>query len=311
MTNDSATLPRVNPLAKLSLYLSAVVLLGALLAPPLYAVFHAVFAGVPFHRFFNRVVLVAALALLWPALRWMNVRGVGELGLEKNPRAARDLAAGLALALIPLIALAAVYFGFDIYRVKKEIPWGNVLKIAATVAFVPAVEEALFRGVLLGISMRSLGRWGGAVLVSAVFAVVHFIRQRGEVSDVHWWSGFALLGSIFPGADDLPETLAGAANLFVIGLILAAAALRTRSLWLPIGLHAGWVLGQQLINLVGKYRVKPPDALLPWVGPNVVSGMVPTGLVPAAALLVTGALVWWYLARASRAPAPVSVRGAE
>ena len=84
----------------------------------------------------------------------------------------------------------------------------------------------------------------------------------------------------------------------------------TRSLWLPVGLHAGWVLGQQLINLVGKYRVKPPDAFLPWVGPNVVSGMVPTGIAPAAALLVTGALVWWYLARVARPPAPAAARGA-
>ncbi len=267
MVGTSATLPRVNPLAKLSLYLVAVVLLAALLSPPLYAALQGVFEGVPFHRFFNRVVLVVALALLWPALRWMNIRGMSELGLVKNPRAVRDLATGLALALLPLLVLAVVYFGFDIYRVKKEIPWANIFKIAATVAFVPVVEEALFRGVLLGISVRSLGRWAGAVLVSAVFAVVHFIRQHGEATDVHWWSGFALLGSVFPGADDMPETLAGAANLFVIGLILAAAALRTCSLWLPIGLHAGWVLGQQLINLVGKYRVKPtPDALLPWWG---------------------------------------------
>jgi membrane protease YdiL (CAAX protease family) len=299
----------VKPLAKLSLYLAAVVLLAALLSPPLYAAAHAVLPGLPFHRFFNRVVLVVALALLWPALRWMNIRSTAELGLVKNPRATHDLGAGLALALLPLLVLAGVYFGFGIYVVKKEIPWANLFKIAATVAFVPVVEEALFRGVLLGISVRSLGRWAGAVLVSAVFAVVHFIRQRGEVGDVHWWSGFALLGSVFPGAGDLAETLAGAANLFVIGLILAGAALRTRSLWLPIGLHAGWVLGQQLINLVGKYRVKPPDALLPWVGPNVVSGMVPTGLVPAAALLVTGALVWWYLARVARTPAPAAARG--
>jgi membrane protease YdiL (CAAX protease family) len=296
-------LRRVNPLAKISLYLVAVVLLAALLSPPLYAGLQGVFAGVPFHRFFNRVVLVAALALLWPALRWMNIRHVAELGLAKNSRAGHDLVAGLALALLPLAVLAAVYFGFDIYRVKKEIPWANLLKIAATVAFVPVVEEALFRGLLLGISVRSLGRGGGVVLVSAVFAVVHFIRQHGEAAGVHWWSGFALLGSVFPGADDLPETLAGGANLFVIGVILAVAALRTRSLWLPIGLHAGWILGQQTINLIGKYRVKPPDAFLPWVGPNVVSGMVPTGVVPLAALLVTGLLVWWYLARAWR---PVS-----
>ncbi len=294
---------RVNPLAKISLYLAAVVLLAALLSPPIYwAVrdLHPALAAVPFHRFFNRVALGAALALLGPTLLWLNVRSRAELGLVRNPRPGQDVTAGLLLALLPLAGLAALYFGADIYRLRKEIPWDNFLKIAGTIAVVPVLEEVMFRGILLGLSVRYLGRWSGVALVSAIFAVVHFIRQRGEIAEVHWGSGFLLLGSIFPPAADLTVTLAGAANLFVIGVILALATLRTRSLWLPIGLHAGWILGQQTINLLGKYRVKPPEALLPWVGPNVVQGMVPTGVAPLVALLVTGLLVWWYLARVSR-----------
>ena len=48
-----------------------------------------------------------------------------------------------------------------------------------------------------------------------------------------------------------------------------------------------------------KYRVKPPEALMPWIGPNVVSGAVPTGLVPLGVLLLTRAGVWIYLRDAS------------
>jgi membrane protease YdiL (CAAX protease family) len=308
----AANVRSVNPLGKISLYVLAIVLIAAVLSPPAYWALHDLnpfLSEVPFHRFFNRVALGAALVLLVPTLLWLNVRSRAELGLVRNPHARRDLLAGLGLALLPLVALAAVYFGADIYRVKKEIPWGNLLKIAGTLAVVPILEECLFRGVLLGLAVRHLGRWSGIVVVSLAFAVVHFIRQHGEVTDVTWASGFQLLVTAFPAADAMPETLAGGLNLFVIGVILAVAALRTRSLWLPIGLHAGWILGQQTINLVGKYRVKPPDAFLPWVGPNVVSGMVPTGVVPLVALLVTGLLVWWYLARAWR-PAPESAPAA-
>ena len=35
--------------------------------------------------------------------------------------------------------------------------------------------------------------------------------------------------------------LAAFATLFLIGCILADARVLTRSLWLPIGLHAGWI----------------------------------------------------------------------
>lgn len=294
----------MNPLAKLSLYLVVVVLVGALLSPPVYWAIHGSLHGVPFHRLFDRTTMIAALVLLWPALRWLGVGSVSELGLSKNSHATRDVVAGLALALLPLALLALGYFGFDVYQLRKTVDWHKIAAILGAVVAVPIVEEALFRGVLLGISVKSIGRWAGVIIVSLLFAVVHFIRQRGEIAEVHWWSGFALLGSVLPGPGEYAETLAGAGNLFVIGLILAAARLRTRSLWLPIGLHAGWILGQQMINLVGRYHVKPSDALLPWVGPNVVSGMVPTGIVPLAALLVTGACVWWYLARAASIASP-------
>jgi len=79
----------------------------------------------------------------------------------------------------------------------------------------------------------------------------------------------------------------------------------TRSLWLPIGLHAGWVFAQQTSNLFLQTTASGPSAWLPWVGPNLVSGAVPTGLLPLAALLATGLLVKFYLLHVFR---PVASR---
>jgi membrane protease YdiL (CAAX protease family) len=83
----------------------------------------------------------------------------------------------------------------------------------------------------------------------------------------------------------------------LVGLLLAAVTLRTRSLWLAIGLHAGWILGQQGFLTVARFRVKPEDAMLPWVGPNLVSGAVPTGLIPVAVLVFSAAIVWLWVRR--------------
>jgi hypothetical protein len=80
-------------------------------------------------------------------------------------------------------------------------------------------------------------------------------------------------------------------------LLLAAVTLKTQSLWPAIGLHAGWILAQQGFLAVVRFRVKPEDAMLPWIGPNLVSGAVPTGIIPVAVLLITFGMLWWWLRR--------------
>lgn len=295
---------KVHALGKILIYLVAVLLLGAALSPVAYDVVQGLAArGVlvslaefPFHRYFTRTVQVSAVVLLAPLLFWLGIRRLSEFGLQRNPRALRDLAAGVLLAAGPALLLGAVYFWGDIYRVKKTLDFFALPRIAVTACFVAMVEEFLFRGVALGLAARSLGRIPALLGVSALFAAVHFIKPgRAAEDQVAWWSGFAQIPRAFESVLPWGHLITGFLALFAIGLILGWAALRTRSLWLPIGLHAGWILAQQGLQWVGRYRLKPPDALFPWIGPNVVSGAVPTGLVPLFFLLLTGILVWLFL----------------
>lgn len=288
----------MSPLAKILLYLAVVVLAAAILSPPIYWLVHGVLDH-PFHRYFSRVAQVSAIVLLVPLLFWLRIRSPREFGLERNVHPARDFLSGLGIAIAPVVLLGIGYFVFDVYRFHPEWEFAKLARIAGTAVVVAAVEEFLFRGVALGLAARLIGGCRAALAVSLVFAGVHFLkpaRQPDEV--VHWWSGFSQLSSVF-GALPAPAVLGFAfVSLFVAGLILASAALRTHSLWLPIGLHAGWILGQQGLQWVGKTRAKPGDAFLPWVGPNVVSGAVPTGLLPLFALLLTALAVWLYLRHA-------------
>lgn len=285
----------MNPLVKILLYLLVVVLLAAVLSPPFYWLLHGVLEY-PFHRYFSRIAQVSAIVLLIPLLFWLRIRGVAEFGLKKNSGPGRDFFSGVALALVPVVVLGVVYFSFGIYKLQPDVQVLKLLRIVGTALVVAVIEEFLFRGVALGLTARVFGRWPAAVGVSAVFAVVHFLKpskQSGET--VEWWTGFAQIPGIFT-ALPTPTVLGfGLVSLFVAGMILALATLRTRSLWLAIGLHAGWILGQQGLQWIGKSRLKPADELLPWVGPNVVSGAVPTGLVPLFVLLLTGGAVWLYL----------------
>ncbi len=302
-------LVKSNPvILRLLAYCSAVILIACLLSPPLYWAGSALaengvlpfLKGFPFHRYFSRSLQIAAIVMLWPAFRWIGIRGLGELGIEANPLRWRDLAAGLAVALVPVLLLAAGCVSFEIYRLKKEIAFSGVLRILATAPVVAVLEEFLFRGVLLGLCLRAMKPVAAALVSSAVFAIVHFMRvAKPEVAvPVDWFSGFAQLPQAFSSAPPWPILGWGILSLLLAGLVLAFAAIRTRSLFLPIGIHAGWIAGQQGLQMIAKFQIKPESALLPWIGPNVVSGAAPTGIVPAAIILLSGALTALYLSHA-------------
>ncbi len=300
----------MRPLTKILTYLLVVVLLAAVLSPPIYWLVqwlggHGILpflAEFPFRRFFSRTAQVTAIVLLVPLLFWLRIRSVQEFGLARNPHRVRDLVVGLLMALLPVILLGAGYIYFEVYGLKKELNFAPLFRIVLTAGFVAVVEEWLFRGVILGLAVRAFGKLAAALSVSLIFAGVHFIKPGASPDEaVGWESGFGQIARVFDSAPPFAQLALGFFSLFVAGLILALAALRTRSLWLPIGLHAGWIFGQQALQLLAKFRIKPADELLPWVGPNVVSGAVPVGLVPVFVLLLTGAAVWFYVRHASAA----------
>lgn len=291
---------------KIFIYLLAALGLGALVAPPIYWAGQAMassglstwLADFPFHRVLSRCMQVSAIVLLWPALRWIGLRRRAELNLRPNPLAAADAISGLVLAAGVVVVLAALYVFSGMFVFRADADWTGLGRIIPTAIVVSGVEEIIFRGVILGICLWTLPRAGAIALTTILFAVVHFLKPAKSAiapEAVHWWSGLAEATNFAPGLPESSLLFFGLASLVVAGWILGKAAVRTRSLWLPFGLHAGWVLAQQTSNLFLRPAATDAASLLPWVGPNVVSGAVPTGLLPLAALVLTAFLVDLYL----------------
>jgi membrane protease YdiL (CAAX protease family) len=294
-------------LARVALYLAGVVVLGCLMAPVLFRAGNGLaqagvlpfLEGFPFHRYFSRSMQIAALVLLWPAFRWVGLSRLSDLNLLPDGRRWRHLASGVFFALLPVVVLGVSYVIFDVYRMRGEPAFSGLVRIVGTASVVAVIEEFLMRGVVLGLLLRAVGPPAAVVVSSVVFAGVHFMKvaRSGEAVEVTWLSGFQQLPLVFSAAPEWPLLGWGIASLVVAGVILALVTLRTRSLFAAIGLHAGWILGQQGIQWMAKYAVAPPLGLLPWVGPNVVSGAVPTGIVPLVTLLVCGAGMFFVLRR--------------
>ena len=148
----------------------------------------------------------ASLLLRWPSRPVVGVSAV--VALVVGP---------LALWLGPI--LAEPFFG----RVGYDVAPRGVVLTALVGALVIALangtlEELTFRGALMGWGSRALGTLGANLLQAVVFGVVH-------------------VGGDFSG-NPLPVMLA----VGVGGLIAGVIAQRTRSLLLPIAVHAAFDL---------------------------------------------------------------------
>jgi hypothetical protein len=273
-------------------YLFGVVLLGALLAPPLYWLGQACsqisalyfLKDTDFQRYFARSILISAFLLLPLVIRSIGLSRFRDLGLSRNPFWWRDAVAGFLLAVAVTAALGFAGIHFGIYTWKSDLPLNLVAKVFLPALTVSVIEEFLFRGAILGLVRQTLSTVPAIVLVSALFSIIHFFRPvDGQIASVQWYSGFELIGKLFGRFADPLLVGGGFITIFVLGLLLADSVVKTRSLWLSIGLHAGTVFGKMGYNKLTKRLTEAP----PWFGPELT-----IGLGSVLTLLFLWFLVW-------------------
>lgn len=239
--------------------------MAAVAAPAAFALVEAVgFATLwPFSRVFDRVAMVAALVALVVLRRSTGWGGLGAL-LGRGGVALRggELAAGFAAALVAIGA--GVAWAFVSRRLgPPEAPFDPwTLRTLSTVTGALAaalIEEVFFRGLLLG-SLAARLRWPAAALASSLaYAGVHLLASdpKFPVAGFTPGAGFAYLGHALTRQLE-PAALAPLAGLFFAGLMLALVVRRGGSLWLAIGLHAGWAASFQILRRASHVLVEIP-----------------------------------------------------
>jgi membrane protease YdiL (CAAX protease family) len=276
---------RLMPLLKVGAWVLAVLLLGAAAAPQAYAFgLWAVQAGhLPslrrfcFAAYLNRALMVAALGALLPGLwrLWQQpAAGPASFG--------RRLALGAVGFAWALAAMAAFVAALNLAGLVHLRGWPNgsdamlALGIACLVA---PLEEWSFRGVLLQALKSALGSRLAVCVCAALFASVHFLRLepgQGGMGPVTWTSGFAALPHLFWQFAPPSRLGGGWVTLFCLGLVLGSAALRCGTLCLPVGLHAGFVVGLKLTG-VSVAAVRPSV----WLDQDLRGGLGPLVLLAA------------------------------
>jgi membrane protease YdiL (CAAX protease family) len=163
------------------------------------------------------VAIAVAMALVVMAVyvawgKWIERREVTELSL---PGAGREWAIGGLIGVVLYAGCVLLLMLFGMYRIEGLNPLSYMIPAAAMAVKSSVFEELLFRGVLFRSVEDMAGSWIAIIVSSLVFGLLHLIN---------------------PDA-----TIAGAVYIAIeAGLLLAAAYLVTRRLWMAIGYHMLW-----------------------------------------------------------------------
>ena len=240
-----------------------------------------------FARVYDRVfeiLLAGGLVLAW---RRLDLGSAANIGLRRRAWA-WELWAGLRAGLGGLaVALALAWLLGGLETTLRYPPAKTLRKAvlgAGAAVGIGIGEEVLFRGVLLRRVGHDAGKAVAVAVTTLVYAAVHALRTGGARDPVDAWSGVErTVTLIAPLANRavLPELV----GLGLLGLLLAAARLRSGSLWVPIGIHAAWVAVFRIGRLFFAIRTRP--AWLVGAGwPPLVGGVAGWVGVGVAALLV-------------------------
>jgi uncharacterized protein len=227
-------------------YAIAVVLTAALLAPWVFLWIHPHLTGVPFRRVFDRVILIVALAGLWPLVREFGIRSWVELGFARTPTWWRQTLVGFALGLGSLAVAGGLLVGWELrsWAPPSTGIAGSLLTFAGIAVVVAVIEETFFRGGIQGALQRGMNVDWAVIVTSAIYSALHFLKPKGAgipAEEVNWASGFVYLVQVFARSGQVPGVAVGFVSLWLAGGILGVAFVRTRALYLSMGIHAGWV----------------------------------------------------------------------
>lgn len=249
-----------------------------------------------FSRYFNRVLMAAAIILLYPFIRLMRsdrqeIRTPLLKRLNPQKQGWKDMGIGFMLAAGYMALFVIIAFSIGWIVMKGDAKISSIVLKATTPAIITSLlEEWLFRGVLFALLLRTLSVKQAIIGLSLFFAAVHFLKPPVgiEVSNGHnAMAGFELLGLIGQKYMNPGEFFGFFLTLFFVGVVLAYARHYSSALWLPIGLHSGWI-----------FCLKFTDGLFYNTGvahPALLGMQITVGLVPIVFVILTGFSVYYYL----------------
>jgi len=179
--------------------------------------------------------------------KYVNREGFLSLGLYPYQGWYITLLKGWMAGVIAFVGYSLLMGAFGIveFRIKWSIPLMITAFFTAFSAFgIALTEEILFRGFFLQTMLKDLPKWIAVIVTGLIFVVFHDLA--------HPLSFFTE-----------PRQMMLAGGLFSLNVLLCMAYLKTKMLFLPIGIHSGLVFAKIFFRRMKMmYPIEPADSFL-------------------------------------------------
>ena len=233
----------------------------------------------PFSRIFDRFFMISGIILFFICRRFLKLGSLKELGLFPPTRAVKDAGVGAGLAIASMVVLTLLMFLTDaftpFFRLSASETLARCTRALLAAVTVGFLEEIFFRGIIFKGLLEDMRPARAYLLANVFFSAVHFVQPADEevLSGIEPLAGFRhLIRSFGPFLN--PELLPGFFGLFLIGAVLCYAFQRTGTLYMSMGLHAGWIFGLKTFGVFGHYAREDLGWMFGSTDPKVVSGVI-------------------------------------
>jgi membrane protease YdiL (CAAX protease family) len=233
----------------------------------------------PFSRIFNRTFMFSGIVLFFLCRRLLRIGNFAQLGFVSLRQGGGDLLRGWSLAvgslaaLLLAMSLAQVFEPY--FRLSLARSLSRSFSALLSGVFAGSLEEVFFRGILFKGLLQNGKLFRAFVLSSLFYSALHFVKPGEDyfVDGVEPLAGFRHLFFTFTPFSEPLNILPGMFGLFLLGIVLSYAFLRTGNLYLSIGLHAGWIFGLKTVRVFGDYTRDDLGWLFGSTDPKIVSGV--------------------------------------
>ena len=237
-----------------------------------------------FGKVMRRILMVVALIVLLAFGRSLRFVALVSSGIKFRPGFFRQFLLGFLLAGLPLL----IYYGLGlltgawIIHIDYDSAGVTILyiiKYALIACLIGVIEEILFRGFVLQSFLESMSLPAAVCACSLIYSMLHFFKADVFVpTGFQPLVGFVTIAQFFkPIFFEFFKNLPAIIGLFLVGVVLSYAFIKTKSLYLSIGLHTGMVF---MMKADGMFLVRVREKL---------------GWLFGDSKLVTGVLVWFLL----------------
>ena len=189
---------------------------------------------------------IAGFAVYIGHAHFIEQRSTNELSMSGMRR---EFGMGLLLGAGLYTSCELALMSLGIYRINGFNPLNYLVPAVAMAISSSVFEELLFRGVLFRSVETWFGSWTALVVSSLVFGLTHLLNPQSTI-----------VGALFIAVE--------------AGVLLAAAFMLTRKLWLSLGFHMAWNYTQSAIfsGIVSGNDPSPGLIRSTIRGPNYLTG---------------------------------------